>query len=150
MEIKKKLGEDLKAAMKGKDALTLSTVRMILSAIHNKEIEKHSDLTEAEVQKILTGEKKKRLDSIGQFEQGGRADLAAKEKQELGIIESYLPKELSDEELRVIVAAAIAETGASSPTDFGKVMKVVMAASAGRADGSRAGNVVKEKLKNKK
>ena len=149
MEIKKKLGEDLKAAMKGKDALTLATVRMILSAIHNKEIEKHSDLTEAEVQKILTGEKKKRLDSIGQFEQGGRADLAAKEKQELGIIESYLPKELSDEELRVIVAAAIAETGASSPTDFGKVMKVVMAASAGRADGSRAGNVVKEQLNNK-
>lgn len=147
--IKEKLGADMNSALKARDELAVSTIRMLLSVAHNSEIEKKTDLSDAEFLKILSAERKKHLDSIRQFEQGGRSDLVERERRELALIETYLPKQLEDEELRRLVAGAIAETGASQPADFGRVMKAVMQAVGGQADGNRVSAIVKEQLSSK-
>lgn len=147
--LKQKLNDDLKTAMKAKDSTTVSTVRMLLSAIKNKEIEKKGELTDAETVKLLQGDKKKHLDSIAQFTEGGRADLAEKEKAEVAIIEKYLPVQMSEAELQGLVAAAVTESAAGGPADFGTVMKAVMAASGGRADGAKVSALVKKTLTEK-
>lgn len=149
--LKEKLQEDLKNALKEKAEVVLSTLRMVLAAVKNKEIDKKGELADEEVIKVLQGEKKKHLESIQQFEAGGRADLAAKEKAEAAVIEKYLPAGLPEAELEKLVAGVVAEVGAGSDSggDFGRIMKAAMTAVAGRADGAQVSAMVK-KILNKK
>ncbi len=159
-----KLTEDMKAAMKSGDSQTLLTVKLLISAIHNKEIEKRtklskqvtdaqeleekSRLTDEEIIEVISSEVKKRKDSIAAYE-SARPDLAEKEKQELEILKRYAPKELSEEEVRTFVKAKIVETGASSAKDFGKVMGRVTQETKGRADGALVKKIVEEELGSK-
>ena len=144
-----KIKEDLKSAMKAGETTRISTIRMLLSAIHNKEIElgkKEAGLSDEEVMDVIRTESKKRRDAIEGFEKGGRAESAAQEKEELGILEKYLPPEISDEELLAVVKKGIEESGAVSPADFGKVMKILSPILKGKASGSRIASAVKKEL----
>jgi len=146
MGIKERLMEDMKEALRSKDKIRLSTIRMINSLIKNAEIDKRGKLTEEEIVQLLRKYAKQRKEAIEMYEKGGRQDLVEKEKRELEIVESYLPKELSEEEIRKLVREVIEEVGASSPKDLGKVMKVVMPKVKGRADGSLVNRIVREML----
>lgn len=135
------------AAMRAKDAPRLSTLRMVKAAMMNRQIEKGGELTDEEMTKMLGSLLKQRRDSVEQYERGGRAELAAKERAEIGVIEAYLPQAATREELEQAVAAAIAETGASSAKEMGAVMKAAQARLAGRAaDGRTLSELVKAKL----
>ena len=138
--------EDMKEALRSKDKIRLSTIRMINSLIKNAEIDKRGELTEEEIVQLLRKYAKQRKEAIEMYEKGGRQDLVEKEKRELEIVESYLPEELSEEEIRKLVREVIEEVGASSPKDLGKVMKVVMPKVKGRADGSLVNRIVREML----
>jgi len=143
------ISSDLKDAMKNKDALKVSVLRMMISAFNNEAInlmKKDQGLSDDEAIKVLKREVKKRKDSIEQYNIGGRRELADKEKSEIDIIQKYLPKELSEEELKKIVAEVIAEMGEVTPGQFGIVMKAVMAKTAGAADGAVVSRIVKENL----
>jgi len=146
MSLKERLKADMKEAMKAKDKLKLSTIRMINSLIKNAEIEKRGELSDEEIVQLLMKYAKQRRESIEMYEKGGRQDLVEKERAELEIVESYLPKQMSEEELREVVKRAIEETGASSPKDLGKVMKAVMPKVKGRADGSLVNRIARELL----
>ncbi|MCL2877566.1 MAG: GatB/YqeY domain-containing protein [Acidobacteria bacterium] len=147
MKLRDKINSDLTAAMKAKEADRLSVLRMMKSAVKNKEIEKIGELEDAEVMQTLVSLIKQRRDSIEQFTRGGRPELAAKEAAEIKIIEEYLPAAVSDDEIAEAVAAAISELGAVSIKDMGKVMKACMAKFAGRPlDGAGLSELVKAKL----
>jgi uncharacterized protein YqeY len=147
MTLKQQIIADMTAAMKAQDAARTSTLRMVKAAITNREKEGGGELTDEDVQKLLRSQVKQRRDSVEQFERGGRQELAEKEKAEIAIIETYLPQAASQEEIDQAVAAAIAETGASSMKDMGGVMKAVMAKLAGQnADGKAVSETVKAKL----
>jgi uncharacterized protein YqeY len=147
MTLKQQIVADMTAAMKAQDAARTSTLRMVKAAITNREKEGGGELTDEDVQKLLRSQVKQRRDSVEQFERGGRQELAEKEKAEIAIIETYLPQAASQEEIDQAVAAAIAETGASSMKDMGGVMKAVMAKLAGKnADGKAVSETVKAKL----
>jgi uncharacterized protein YqeY len=147
MSLKQRIISDLTAAMKAKEAARLSTLRMVKAAMMNREIEQGRELTDEEMQKLLQSLVKQRRDSVEQYEKGGRAELAAKEQAEIGVIEEYLPQAATRAEIEQAVAAAIAETGASSMKEMGAVMKAVQARLAGRsADGRTVSEVVKAKL----
>ncbi len=147
MSLKDTIIADLTAAMKAKDADKLSTLRMVKADLMNRQIEKGGELTDEEVLKTLQSLVKRRRDSIEQYEKAGRAELAAKEAAEIAVIEVYLPQAASAEEIDTAVAAAIAETGASSIKDMGTVMKAAMAHLAGRsADGRMVSDAVRSKL----
>jgi uncharacterized protein YqeY len=147
MTLKQQIIADMTAAMKAQDAARTSTLRMVKAAITNREKEGGGELTDEDVQKLLRSQVKQRRDSVEQFERGGRQELAEKEKAEIAIIETYLPQAASQEEIDQAVAAAIAETGASSMKDMGGVMKAVMAKLAGKnADGKAVSETVKAKL----
>ncbi len=134
-------------AMRSKRQLRLDVLRMMKSAIKNKEIEKMKALDEPEVMTVLNTLVKQRKDSIAQFRKGGREELAQKEEAEIKIIEEYLPAAASEEDIRQAIMEAMQETGAASMKDMGKVMKATMARLAGKtADGSRVSQMVKEKL----
>ena len=133
-------------AMKAKDTVRVSTLRMLSSELKNAKIEKGSDLTEEDELKVIKKEAKKRRDAIEAYEKAGNSGLADKEKAELKILEEYLPEQLSDEEVKKMVLEAISQTGASSPSEMGKVMGVVMGKVAGRADGQRVSAMVKDIL----
>lgn len=134
---------ELKAAMLAKNADRTGALRLVKSALGYIQIEKKSDtLSDAEVTAVLQREAKKRRDAIGEYERGGRPELAAKEQIELKIIEEFLPQALSAEELEALVKAAIAEVGATSKKEMGVVMKVAQARAAGRADGKAISAVV--------
>ncbi|MBP7416523.1 MAG: GatB/YqeY domain-containing protein [Pyrinomonadaceae bacterium] len=138
---------DMTAAMKAKDADKLSTLRMAKANLMNRKIEKGSELTDEEVMKALQSLVKQRRDSIEQYENAGRSDLAAKEAVEIAVIEVYLPQAATTEEIAAAVAAAVAETGASSMKDMGTLMKATMAHLAGKsADGKMVSEAVKAKL----
>ena len=138
---------DLTAAMKAQDAQRTSTLRMVKAAMMNRKIEKGSELTDEEVQKLLRSLVKQRRDSIEQYEKAGRQELVDKEAAEITVIETYLPQAVSAEEIEQVVAAAIAETGAISIKDMGKVMKAAQAALAGKnADGKAISETVKARL----
>ena len=138
---------DLTAAMKAKDADTTGTLRMVKANLMNRKIEKGGELTDEEVQKALQSLVKQRRDSIEQYENAGRAELAAKEASEIAVIEGYLPQAASADEIAAAVDAAVAETGASSMKDMGTVMKAAMAHLAGKnADGRAVSDAVKAKL----
>jgi uncharacterized protein YqeY len=153
--IGEKLGKDIVTAMKAREQETLTTLRMVKSALKNKEIDKREALTDAEEQSILTTMLKQRRESIEQFTKGGRPELAAKELVEIGLIEGYMPKALSEEDLRALVAAAVeqvaAENGGTKPgqKEMGSVMKAAqakIAASGARADGKLVSELVKAEL----
>src|SRR5688500_13259218 len=142
-----KISQDLTAAMRAKDQLRLATLRMAKAALMNREVEKKRALDDAESQQVVSGMIKQRRDSIEQFRTGGRPELADKEQAEIAILEAYLPPPMDIAELEGIVAAAIAEAGATSPKDMGRVMKGVMARLEGRAaDGKIVSELVKKKL----
>ena len=148
MSLHDRLTEDLKLAMKARDQLRMDVIRMIKAAVLNKEVEMKKDLDDAEMSRIMTTMIKQRKESVEQYEKGHRAELAAKERQEILIIESYLPKALSTDELAHIVEAVIRETGASSAKDMGATMKAVMARLAGQpVDGKQVSDLVRSKLK---
>ena len=140
------IDSDLKSALKSKDSIRLSTLRMVRTALKNKEVELRRKLEEAEILRIFAQQAKQHKDSIEQYERGGRHDLADKEKQELAILESYLPSQIGEEELRSVIKAIIAETGASGVKDIGKVMKEAMVRLAGKADGKIVNKIVKDLL----
>jgi uncharacterized protein YqeY len=148
MSLRDRLTEDLKLAMKARDQLRMDVIRMIKAAVLNKEVEMKKDLDDAEMSRIMTTMIKQRKESVEQYEKGQRAELAAKERQEISIIESYLPKALSADELERIVETVIRETGADSAKDMGAVMKTVMARLAGQpVDGKHVSDLVRSKLK---
>jgi uncharacterized protein YqeY len=148
MSLHDRLTEDLKLAMKARDQLRMDVIRMIKAAVLNKEVEMKKDLDDAEMSRIMTTMIKQRKESVEQFEKGQRAELAAKERQEISIIEAYLPKALSPEELDRTVDAVIHESGATSAKDMGAVMKAVMARLAGQpVDGKQVSDLVRSKLK---
>ncbi len=132
MGMNEKIGADITAAMKAKDAARLSALRMLKAAVMNKGVEKNRDLDDAEVLQVVASLVKQRKDSVEQFEKAGRTDLVAKETGEIAILQEYLPPAASTEEIEAAVAAAIAETGATSAKDMGKVMKAVMPKLAGK------------------
>jgi hypothetical protein len=147
MTLQEKIQTHLADAMRSKDQLRLGVLRMMKTAVKNKEIEKMKPLEEAEVIAVLNTLVKQRKDSIEQFRKGGREELARKEEAEIKIIEEYLPAAASDDDIRRAIEEGIQETGASSMKDMGKLMKATMARLAGKtADGSRVSQFVKEKL----
>ena len=147
MNQKAQIVSDLTASMKAQDGPRTSTLRMIKAAVMNREIEKGGELDDEEMTKLLRSMVKQRKDSVEQYQKAARQDLADKEKAEIAIIESYLPLSASAEEIEQAVNAAIAETGAGSMKEMGKVMKAAQARLAGKnADGRMVSEVVKAKL----
>ncbi|MBI2330422.1 GatB/YqeY domain-containing protein [Candidatus Daviesbacteria bacterium] len=137
---------DLKNAQLAKDEIKVSTLRLLLSEIKNKEIAQGVNLPDEEIISVVQREAKKRKEAAEGFRAGGREDSAAKEEIELKVLESYLPRQLSNEELTNIVTETINELGAAGMADMGKVMGAVMGKARGRADGTTVGNLVKEQL----
>ncbi len=147
MSLHDRLTEDLKLAMKARDQLRMDVIRMVKAAVMNKELELKKDLDDAEMSRVMTTMIKQRRESVEQFEKGNRAELAAKERQEIVILESYLPQAISSEQLATIVDAAIQETGAHSLKEMGAVMKAVMVRVAGQTvDGKQISELVRSKL----
>jgi uncharacterized protein len=147
MTLNEKVAADITAAMKAKDAARLSPLRMLKAAIMNKGVEKGRDLEDAEVLQVVSSLVKQRRDSIEQFGKAGRTDLVDKETGEITVLEAYLPPAASAADIDAAVAAAIAETGATSVKDMGKVMKAVMPMLAGKnADGKAVNEAVRRTL----
>ncbi len=147
MSLTHQIISDLTASMKAQTAARTSTLRMVKAAMMNREIEKGGELADEEMLRLLRSMVKQRRDSVEQYEKGGRQDLADKERAEIAVIESYLPKAASREEIQEAIIAAIGETGATSMKDMGKVMKAAQARLADKnADGRAVSEIVKEKL----
>jgi uncharacterized protein YqeY len=146
MSTKLQLTEDMKTAMRGGDKHKLGVVRLMLAAIKQREVDERVELDEAQVLAVLEKMLKQRKDSINQYVAAGREDLAEVERTEITVIEAYLPSKLSEAELDALIEAAIAETGASSARDMGKVVGVVKAKAAGRADMGVASARIKARL----
>lgn len=140
------LNTDMKTAMRAKDKERLAVIRMLKASLQNEEIKVGHELNADEELTILSREMKQRRDSLAEFEKAGREDLSDKVKIEIAIVENYLPAQLTDEEIRQIVAQAIADTGATSAKEFGKVMGAVMPKVKGKADGNQVNAIVKELL----
>ena len=147
MDIRKQLDDDLKEAMRARDTVRLETVRNVKGAIRSREIDSGSELDAAEITKLIRGLVKQREESIAQYREGGRADLVERETREREILERYLPAAPSAAQVDEAVAAVIAELGASSVKDMGRVMKAVMERLGGAADGKTVSAAVKAKLK---
>lgn len=145
-EVLQRIDGDIKSAMKNKDQIRLETLRMVKTAVKNKEIELIRALTEQEFVQLLTTLVKQRRDSADQYTKAGRVDLAEKENGEITIISEYLPKQLSLEELNQLIAAAIQKSGAAGPQDMGKVMKELKDATTGKVDGKVLADAVKTAL----
>ena len=149
MNLSERVDLDLKTAMREKNALKLGVLRMLKAALTNATIEKggtESKLTDTDATQVIRKQVKQRQDSIESFEKGGRAELAAKEKEELSILQSYLPQAMSGDEISKVVRETIAEVGASSKAQMGAVMKAVQAKVAGRADGKTLSAEVQKQL----
>ena len=146
MSLKNQITEDMKTAMRAKDAERLGTIRLLTAAIKQKEVDERIELDDAAVIAVIDKMVKQRKDSITAFEQGGRDDLAAKEKAEMAVLAAYLPARLSAEEVAAEVKAIVAELGASGPGDMGKVMGAVKARLAGKADMGAVSAAVKAAL----
>lgn len=141
-----KIENDLKEAMKNRDKDRTSTLRMVKAGLHNRKIEKRAELTEEEAVAVLVSMVKQRRESIEQFEAGGRTDLADRERGELAIIQTYLPEQLGEEEVKKLVEEAVMISGASGPKEMGKVMAVLMPKVKGRADGKLVNELVRKAL----
>lgn len=143
---KNKIQSDLNKAIKSKKKVEVSALRLLLSEIHNQEIAKQTKLTKEDIIKVVQKEVKKRKEAIEAYQKGKRDDLVAKEKQELKILNKYLPQQMSSQELETIIQTVIKETDASSASDFGKVMGVVMARVKAQADGKVVSEAVRKAL----
>jgi uncharacterized protein YqeY len=146
MPIIERISDDFKDALKRGDKIKVSILRMIKAAIKNSEIEKKASLNDDEINGILRSFVKRAKDSIEQFEKADRTELVEKEKEELTIIQNYLPKQLEEDEIHNIIADEISESGAAGPENMGKVMKAVMAKLKGQADGKLVNNIVRKML----
>jgi uncharacterized protein YqeY len=146
MSLLEQIDTDLNTALKARDQKLVSTLRLLKNSLKNQRINSGKDLSEADELAILQKEAKQRRESITSFNQAGRTDLVAQEEAELTVIEKYLPTKLSEAELSSLIEEAIAETGASTISDMGKVMGNVSPKIAGRADGAQVANLVKQKL----
>lgn len=146
MSLTEQLNGAMKEAMKAKDSLRLGTIRMIRSAIQNREIEEKGALDDQAVIGVLSTLAKQRRDSIDAFRDSGRTDLAEKEERELEVIQEFLPQQLDEAQIEAIIEEAVAQTGAESPRDMGKVMKIVVPRTTGRADGRLVSEKVKQRL----
>lgn len=146
MNIKEKISSEMVSATKAKDKIRLSTIRMIKSALHNKEIELKGELSEADLLQMLSSIVKQRKDSIEQFRKGGRAELVEKEEAELKVVQEFMPEQMSEEKIEAEIEKAIEELSAASIKEMGKVMKVLMPRLTGRADGKMVSEKVKAKL----
>ena len=146
MSLKEQITEDMKAAMRAKDAAKLGTIRLLTAAMKQKEVDERIELTDTHVLAIIEKMIKQRKDSITQFEAGGRQDLADQEKSEVAVLSAYMPAALSDAEIQSEVYAAVAATGAAGPQDMGKVMGVLKPKLAGRADMTAVSALVKAAL----
>jgi len=146
MTLKERITEDMKSALRAGEKDRLATVRMILAAVKQREVDERIQLDDTQVLAVLEKMVKQRKESIAQFESGGRADLVAKEAAELALVQAYLPAQMSDAELDALIAEAIATTGAASIKDMGKVMGLVKTKAAGRADMAAVGARIKQKL----
>jgi uncharacterized protein YqeY len=142
MGLKERLEKDLRDALRNRDELRKTTLRLALAAIKNAEIEKRGELEEGELLAVLSKQAKQRRESAAQFAQGGRDDLVAQEEQELKIIEEYIPAQLSAEEIEARAREAIKEVGATTPAQMGEVMRVLMPQMKGRADGRLVNTIV--------
>ena len=145
-ELKTRITEDMKAAMRAKDAPRLSAIRLILAAVKQREVDERKDLTDADIVAVLDKMGKQRRDSISQYDAAGRQDLADAERFELNLLQEYMPKALSDAEIEQAVDAALAESGAAGPQDMGKVMGLLKPRLAGRADMTAVSQRVKARL----
>ena len=146
MSLKERIQTDLTAAMRSGDTLRRDVLRMATNAAYNVEKRQQKPLTEDELLGVLTREVKTRRESVEAFRNGGREDLATKEEAEIAILQEFLPQALSEQELNALVAAAVAETGATSPRDMGKVMGRLAPQTRGRADGKRVSELVAQAL----
>ena len=146
MSLEERLADEMKSALKSRDTLRLSVIRMARAAVKNKEIEERKRLDDSAVAKVISGLVKKGEESLGHFQQANRRDLIEKQERELEILRSFLPRQLSQEEILALVNEAIRETNAIEMKDVGKVMKALMPKIAGRADGKVVHQMVAEKL----
>ncbi|MDQ4074922.1 MAG: GatB/YqeY domain-containing protein [Chloroflexota bacterium] len=144
--MKEQLNNDLKEALRNKDLVRRDTIRLLLTTLKNAEIEKGGELSQGEIEALLQKQAKQRRDSIDAFEEGGRTDLAERERAELEIIEEYLPEQMSEEQIREAVRAEIERQGASGPQDIGKVMGPLMARLRGKAEGAVVQRVARQEL----
>ena len=152
MGLKQQLSDDLKTAMKARDSDRLTVIRMLRSKLQEREVQlrgKHGpdhQLTDEDVLEVVGSYAKQRRDSIESYRAGGREELATAEEAELAIVQTYLPAQLSEDEVKAIVDEVVAETGAASPADMGKVMKALMPRTKGLADGKSVSRLVRERL----
>ncbi len=146
MSLKEKINSEMVSAAKAKDKIRLSTIRMIKSTLHNKEIELKGELSDADLLQMLSSIVKQRKDSIEQFRKGGRADLTEKEEAELKVVQEFMPEQMSEEKIEAEIEKAIGEVSAVSIKEMGKVMKVLIPRLTGRADGKMVSEKVKTKL----
>ena len=147
MDLQARLAADLPAALKNREAAKVSTLRLLISAIRNKEIERKKTFSEGEVLEVIQAEAKSRRESIDLYSKGNRAELVAKEEAELKVLMSYLPEPLSENQLRELVQKTLQTVGAKGPQDMGRVMSALMPQIKGRADGKQAQQVVQQLLK---
>jgi len=146
MDIRERVSGEMIKAAKDKDKAKLSVLRMIKSALHNKEIDLKDEFGEKEILQVLSSMIKQRKDSVEQFRNGGRLDLAEKEGKEIEVIQGFMPEQMSEEKIKTEIENAIEEAGATSIRDMGKVMKLLMPRLTGRADGKAVGEAVKARL----
>jgi len=146
MGLKAQISEDMKTAMRSKDTQRLSAIRLLLAAIKQREVDERKDLDDQEIIGVIEKMIKQRRESIAQFEKASRADLAEAENFELGVLQAYMPQPLSKAEIEAAVAAAFTESGAQSVRDMGKVMAILKARLAGRADMAAVSAIVKGRL----
>jgi hypothetical protein len=146
MTLKERITEDMKSAMRAGEKERLGTIRLVLAAIKQREVDERISLDDTQVLAVLEKMVKQRKEAITQFESGGRADLVAKEQSELGVLQAYLPAQMSDAELDALIAEAIASSGAASVKDMGKVMAVVKPKAQGRADMGEVSARIRQKL----
>ncbi|HEY7560120.1 MAG TPA: GatB/YqeY domain-containing protein [Candidatus Binatia bacterium] len=146
MELKAGLQDAARAALKSGDTIRLSTLRLLLAAVHNEEIKVRKELGSEEIQKVISTLSKQRSEAIELYRKGGRDDLARKEEAELEILQAYLPRPLTEQQVQSLIRESIAEVGATGAQDLGKVMKHVMPKVSGRADGKRVNELAKALL----
>lgn len=146
MSLRDQINDDLKTAMRSGETVRRDTIRLLTAALKQREVDERKTLADADVLAVIEKMIKQRRDSISQFEQGGRQDLADKEKQELTLLQTYMPQAMGEDELAAAIAAAVAETGAAGPADMGKVMAVLKPKLAGRADMGKVSAAVKARL----
>ena len=146
MSLREQINDDLKTAMRSGETVRRDTIRLLTAALKQREVDERKTLSDADVLAVIEKMIKQRRDSISQFEQGGRQDLADKEKQELTLLQTYMPQAMAEDELAAAIAAAVTETGAAGPADMGKVMAVLKPQLAGRADMGKVSAAVKAQL----